>query len=83
MRSTFLLVPTALALALGGCSAFSVFSSPDPDQAQLALACETSHCDCRPPKKLSLRAQPSEPVQWRSDGSAFCRPGWLLNRAEE
>jgi hypothetical protein len=76
-----LVAVAAAGLLLQGCS-FG-FNDPPPDQSRLALACETAKCDCRPPKSgFSLSTPPSEPVQWRPDGSAWCREGLLLNRVQ-
>jgi hypothetical protein len=73
------LVAVAAGLLLQACS-FGL-NDPPPDPSRLALACETAKCECRPPKSgLSFFPPPSEPVQWRSDGSAGCREGLLLNR---
>jgi hypothetical protein len=70
----------ALAFVLFGCGFFS--SANDP--GNLSLACEMVKCECRPPKSSwSLREAPPRPVEWRADGSAYCREGFALTRLDK
>jgi hypothetical protein len=66
----------ALAVATVGCG-----SSSGDGPGNLSLACETVKCECRPPKSSwSLSNAPGQPVEWRADGSAYCREGLTLTR---
>jgi hypothetical protein len=65
-----------LAFALVGCG-----SSAGDDPGNLSLACEMVKCECRPPKSSwSLSEAPGQSVEWRADGSAYCREGLALTR---
>lgn len=80
MKLNLVLVSMTIGVALAGCGFH--LTDPPEDQSRLALACETTKCDCQPPKPaFSFSTPPSEPVRWRPDGAAYCREGWLLNRA--
>jgi len=75
------LVITATALLLAGCSLR--LTDPPESQERLSLACETAKCDCRSPQSsFSFATQTVDPVQWRNDGSAYCRKGLLLGRVQ-
>jgi len=51
---------------------------------EVSLACEMVKCECRPPKSSwSLSDAPGQPVQWRHDGSAYCRQGLSLTRLDK
>ena len=70
----------ALAFALLGCGFFSDANDP----GNLSLACEMVKCECRPPKSSwSLGDAPGRPVEWRHDGSAYCRQGLSLTRLDK
>jgi hypothetical protein len=69
-----------LAFALSGCGYFSGTGDP----GNLSLACEMVKCECRPPKSTwSLSDAPARPVEWRHDGSAYCRQGLSLTRLDK
>jgi hypothetical protein len=78
MKLSLWLFP-ALAFALFGCG-----SSGVNDPGNLSFACEMVKCECRPPKSSwSLSEAPGQPVQWRHDGSAYCRQGLSLTRLDK
>jgi len=67
----------AVAFALLGCTGAN-------DPVNLSLACEMVKCECRPPKSSwSLSDAPGRPVEWRHDGSAYCRQGLSLTRIDK
>ena len=79
MTSRLLLV---LAIGLSGCSSLGLSQEP-PSQASLAMACQVSRCECRTPRStFSFLPDKPEPVQWRSDGTAYCREGYQLGRVQ-
>jgi hypothetical protein len=79
MKLNLIILSLAGAVLLAGCG-IHLLPAPE-DQSRLALACETTRCDCEPPKEImAFSTPPSEPVQWRPEGTAFCREGLLLTR---
>jgi hypothetical protein len=79
MKLNLAIVFLAGSLPLAGCG-FHLVDAPE-DQSRLALACETVKCDCEPPKKImTFSTPPTKPVEWRSEGTAFCPEGFVLTR---
>jgi hypothetical protein len=67
-------------LVLAGCS---TFEGPQETAAQLALACEMTKCECQVPQSgYSFSKKPPVPVEWRSDGAAYCPAGYTLARTK-
>ncbi len=62
-------------LVLAGCTL--------AEKPELALACQTRACTCLPEKAgYPLKAEPA-PVQWRSNGDAYCKEGYVLRLVEK
>jgi hypothetical protein len=79
MTSRLLLL---LAVGLSGCSSLGLSQAP-PSQESLAMACQVARCECRSPRStFSLSGDKTEPVQWHSDGTAYCPEGYQLSRVE-
>jgi len=57
---------------MAGCAA-----QVEKETAKLSIACEVSRCDCA---SDILTLFVSQPVQWKSDGSASCPDGYHLRR---
>jgi hypothetical protein len=50
---------------------------------ELALACQTTECTCLPAQSAyPLKGEPA-PVQWKSNGDAYCDEGFVLRRVEK
>ncbi|MEA2781809.1 MAG: hypothetical protein QOK29_3353 [Rhodospirillaceae bacterium] len=62
-----------LVFLLGACA-------PQKQAKDLSLVCEVSKCDCAKTAGFSMD---SKPVEWRSDGSAFCPAGYYLRSLEK
>jgi hypothetical protein len=78
----FRLASMILVLGLTGCSTLG-FGDGAPKRADLAMACQVSRCECRAPRSaFSFTSDKPEPVQWRSDGTAYCREGYELSRVQ-
>jgi len=57
---------------VAGCAA-----AAEKETAKLSLACQMSRCDCA---SDVMAIFDTEPVQWKSDGTASCREGYHLRR---
>jgi hypothetical protein len=57
---------------MAGCAA-----QVEKETAKMSFACEISRCDCA---SNVLTLFDSQPVQWKSDGSAYCPDGYHLRR---
>jgi hypothetical protein len=76
-----LLGPALFALlVLAGCS-FSL-GPKQPSQQELALACELTKCFCLGEPQSFFGKATTAAVLFRSDGSAYCPPGLLLQKGE-
>ncbi len=71
---TVLLVALA-AIGLVACGGGSA------QKADMALACQTMECTCVETGKGLLSKTMQAPVQWRTNGDAFCATGFELRRA--
>jgi hypothetical protein len=49
----------------------------EKETAKMSFACQVSRCDCA---SNILTLFDSQPVQWKSDGSAYCPDGYHLRR---
>lgn len=73
MRPTVFL-PAAL-VVLTGC-ALAV-------KPELALACQVTECTCLPAQSVyPLKGEPA-PVQWKTNGDAYCEEGYVLRKVEK
>jgi hypothetical protein len=82
-RLVFALVALSPLAGCGTSGPSGSSDTPSPDQANLALACEVARCECRPPTSaLSFTTVRPDPVQWRPDGTAYCREGYQLSRVQ-
>lgn len=73
MQRTALLT-TAL-LFLAGCAL--------EEKPELALACQTKACVCLPAQATyPLKGEPA-PVQWKTNGDAYCAEGYVLRLTEK
>jgi hypothetical protein len=57
-------------LLLGACSVGQV------EPADLPVACETAACECASDSGFTAKAPP---LQWKTDGSAYCPQGYHLH----
>lgn len=73
MRPTVFL-PAALVF-LTGCALAA--------KPELALACETIECTCLPAQSVYSAGDGPAPVQWKSNGEAYCEEGYVLRRVEK
>ncbi len=73
MRRTALLT-TALVF-LAGCAL--------EEKPELALACQTQACVCLPAQVSYPLKGKSAPVQWKTNGDAYCLEGYVLRRPEK
>lgn len=65
----------AASMLAGGCGGDT---KPPPN---LPLACETLKCTCFDPDSPFWRKTKEVPVEWRSNGEAFCPAGFELRLA--
>jgi len=50
---------------------------------ELALACQTKKCVCMPAQaSFPIKGKPV-PVQWKTNGDAYCDEGYVLRLAEK
>jgi len=67
--------PIAALMLLAGCAL--------EEKPELALACQVTKCVCMPVQaSYPLKGEPV-PVQWKSNGDAYCPEGYVLRRAEK
>ena len=57
---------------IAGCAA-----EVEKEAAKLSFACQVSKCDCA---SNVMPLFDTQPVQWNSDGSAYCPEGYHLRR---
>ena len=55
-----------------GCAA-----QAEKEAAKMSFACQVSKCDCA---SDFMTLFDSQPVQWKTDGSAYCPEGYHLRR---
>lgn len=68
-----ILSPLILGL-VAGCA-----GAVEKEATKLSFACQVSRCDCA---SNVMTLFDSQPVQWKSDGSAYCPEGYHLRRLE-
>ncbi len=70
-----------LGIAFAGCA---WWDKPAGESTDLSLACEVTKCECRTPQSAwTFRDNPSKPVLWHADGSAYCPVGLSLSRVTQ
>lgn len=70
MRPTVLMQATLAVLT--GCTL--------AEKPALALACQTTTCACMPAQPSYPVAGDPAPVQWKSNGDAYCEDGYVLRQ---
>jgi hypothetical protein len=68
------ILPTLILGLVAGCAA-----EVEKEATKLSLACQVSKCDCA---SNFMTLFDTQPVQWRSDGSAYCPEDYHLRRLE-
>ena len=63
-----------LSVAAAGC-----VRDANPD---LALSCQVQDCVCRSERPPVFSRPLDAEVLWKDNGDAYCKPGWVLRRAE-
>jgi hypothetical protein len=69
----------------GACLALIAGCATKPaieDQGRLASACQLMKCTCQQPEQSIFRKPETRPVQWRSNGAAYCPEGFVLQRPD-
>jgi hypothetical protein len=82
MKSTRTTARTLIAIAAGP-GLLAACQTPIPTDPSLALACQTSPCECVSAVQLMGRRPATTEILWHANGDAYCPADFVLRRKKE